>query len=152
MKCINHPDRDAVGICVSCGAGLCADCRYMRDGAAYCKDCYETHQPMRVHPEREGEGLNVWSVGAWVLAVVGWWPGLEFVSVAGLLLGFVALGDIRVRAYSQKGRAYALAAIWCAALGLVFKMAVVIYYLAQGLSLSPWLNPFKYVGALYGVR
>lgn len=27
MKCHLHPDRDAVGYCVSCGQGVCAECR-----------------------------------------------------------------------------------------------------------------------------
>ena len=26
MKCFNHPNTDAVGLCQSCGRGLCRDC------------------------------------------------------------------------------------------------------------------------------
>jgi hypothetical protein len=26
MKCFNHPNTDAVGVCKSCGRGLCRDC------------------------------------------------------------------------------------------------------------------------------
>ena len=27
MKCLNHPEKDALAMCVSCGVGLCSDCR-----------------------------------------------------------------------------------------------------------------------------
>ena len=63
---------------------------------------------MRVYPGGAGNGLNVWSVIAWALAVVGWWPGLEFVSIGGIVLGFVALGDMKLRNIEQSGRTYAL--------------------------------------------
>jgi hypothetical protein len=144
MKCVNHSDKDAVAMCVSCGVGLCSDCRKVVRGASFCPDCAETHQPMRVDP-RAGSGLNVWAVIAWILAVVGWWPGLEFVSIAGLVLGFVALGDMSLRG-GQSGRAYAYAAIACAGIGLLVKLAIVVYMLKTGIELSPWVNPFRYFG------
>ncbi len=38
MKCFNHPEKSAVGICKSCGKGLCPDCaKELRFGLA-CKD------------------------------------------------------------------------------------------------------------------
>ena len=39
MKCTYHPDRDAVAMCVSCGAGLCPDCRNREEGKYYCDEC-----------------------------------------------------------------------------------------------------------------
>lgn len=36
MKCHLHPDRDAVGYCVSCGQGVCADCRREVAGTIRC--------------------------------------------------------------------------------------------------------------------
>lgn len=41
MKCYNHEDRDAVGICVSCKKGICRDCAIEYNGKLYCKDCFE---------------------------------------------------------------------------------------------------------------
>ncbi len=145
MKCINHPDKDAVAVCVACGAGLCADCRNVVRGASYCDECLKTHEPMRLAPGGRTQDLNVWAVVAWVMVMVGLWPGLDFLAVGGLILGFVALGDIAARGYTQGGRAYARAAIVIAALSLAVKFALLFYYLAKGIELSPWLNPFKYV-------
>ncbi|MBD5402773.1 DUF2180 family protein [bacterium] len=37
MKCYNHHDRDAFGICKSCGKGLCLECLKEKNGAIVCK-------------------------------------------------------------------------------------------------------------------
>src|SRR5437762_5766948 len=37
MKCFNHPNVDAVGICKSCGRGLCRECIAEVDLACSCK-------------------------------------------------------------------------------------------------------------------
>lgn len=39
MKCYKDPTRDAVGICVKCGRGVCPEEVVMIDGKLYCKDC-----------------------------------------------------------------------------------------------------------------
>lgn len=39
MKCVYHPDRDAAGSCVTCGAGVCESCRVMLAGKLYCQAC-----------------------------------------------------------------------------------------------------------------
>lgn len=41
MKCYNHEDKDAVGICVSCKKGICKDCAIEYNEKLYCKDCIE---------------------------------------------------------------------------------------------------------------
>lgn len=38
MKCYNHHDRDAFGICKSCGKGLCLECLKEENGVILCKD------------------------------------------------------------------------------------------------------------------
>jgi TM2 domain-containing membrane protein YozV len=39
MKCVVHPDADAVGYCRNCGKAMCAECvRPVRD-VLYCEDC-----------------------------------------------------------------------------------------------------------------
>ncbi len=39
MKCYEHPDREALAICKSCGKGLCKDCNIDVQRISYCKDC-----------------------------------------------------------------------------------------------------------------
>ncbi len=41
MKCFNHHDRDAFGICKVCGKGLCLECLKDEKGIITCKnsDC-----------------------------------------------------------------------------------------------------------------
>jgi len=38
MKCHLHPDRDAVGYCVACGKGVCAECRREVAGTIRCPE------------------------------------------------------------------------------------------------------------------
>jgi len=38
MKCYNHHDRDAFGICQSCGKGLCLECLKEQNGIILCKN------------------------------------------------------------------------------------------------------------------
>lgn len=49
MECCIHPDREAQGICVTCGKPYCTDCLVKLDEKNYCKDCLkkkiETESP-----------------------------------------------------------------------------------------------------------
>ena len=36
MRCFTHPEAEAVGICMSCGKGLCAECAEEYEGSLYC--------------------------------------------------------------------------------------------------------------------
>lgn len=38
--CVNHPDREAIGICVECRARICSECVTKVDGINYCVSCY----------------------------------------------------------------------------------------------------------------
>lgn len=38
-KCAYHPNRDAVGSCVSCGRLVCAECKAVLGGKIYCNPC-----------------------------------------------------------------------------------------------------------------
>lgn len=145
MKCVNHPEKDAVAMCVSCGVGLCSDCRKVVRGAGYCDDCKRTHQPMRVYPGGAGNGLNIWAIAAWVLAILGMWPQLTFVSVAAVVLAFVALGDMRLHTDQQSGRGYAIMALVIGMGGLAVKFGIFWYMLANGVEHSVF-DPYKYLG------
>lgn len=36
MRCYNHRDKDAVGVCKNCGRGLCVQCAREVDGSVVC--------------------------------------------------------------------------------------------------------------------
>ena len=39
MKCVNHTDRDAVGVCNFCTKSVCSECVVNLKGEIYCKEC-----------------------------------------------------------------------------------------------------------------
>ncbi|HEX3014250.1 MAG TPA: hypothetical protein VHO92_08265 [Methanobacterium sp.] len=39
MRCSEHTEKEAVAVCVSCGRGLCEDCRLQLAGKNYCQEC-----------------------------------------------------------------------------------------------------------------
>jgi len=41
MRCFNHPDREAVGICKGCSKGLCTDCVVDLGHGIACKGVHE---------------------------------------------------------------------------------------------------------------
>jgi hypothetical protein len=42
MKCVNHPDVDAIGTCSKCGMAICPDCS-IGNGTLTCKSCAIEH-------------------------------------------------------------------------------------------------------------
>lgn len=41
MKCYNHPEKDAIGVCKSCQKGICIDCSTIVGVSLACKDSCE---------------------------------------------------------------------------------------------------------------
>ncbi len=41
MKCAKHPRSHAVGVCISCGEGVCRNCEIRVQGRTHCKPCVE---------------------------------------------------------------------------------------------------------------
>ncbi|MCX5704180.1 MAG: NINE protein [Candidatus Omnitrophica bacterium] len=39
MKCANHLEKEAVGVCNHCGKSICSDCLVQLKGENYCKEC-----------------------------------------------------------------------------------------------------------------
>ena len=39
MKCVWHPEQEAVSICAICGSVFCEDCKVVIDGRTYCSHC-----------------------------------------------------------------------------------------------------------------
>jgi len=43
MKCLNHPERDAVAICLACGKGVCRKCVHVSEAGIACQQsCVKT--------------------------------------------------------------------------------------------------------------
>ncbi len=87
MKCKNHPQADAIGVCVGCGAGVCEQCRVTLGGRTYCQPCAD-----RAFEERPAEAPATpreqapGAVTSLVCALIGFmiWP-------LGIILGPIAI-------------------------------------------------------------
>jgi hypothetical protein len=57
FRCANHPEREGVGICVSCRSTVCVECSTKIDRMNYCIRCLQSAAPDRsadaVNPARE---------------------------------------------------------------------------------------------------
>ncbi len=51
MKCINHPEIDAKGKCISCGSDICEGCIVESKNESYCKKCIS--QKIESNPNME---------------------------------------------------------------------------------------------------
>ena len=90
MNCYNHPGREPVGSCVSCGQLVCPECEAFLGGKVYCSAC--ANNLVRTTAMSQGSTwferhLN-WTmvlawVGAWVLAfVIGFLAAITSPSVS----------------------------------------------------------------------
>ena len=78
--CANHPDREALGICVRCKTRVCAECSTKVDGINYCVACLAAIARERddgrpsLAPAETPEALSLASAALWlaVLAVCAW--------------------------------------------------------------------------------
>lgn len=53
MRCIYHPETEAVAICSTCGKPMCRECLINVKGMYYCPDCLESRvrgRPVKHHP------------------------------------------------------------------------------------------------------
>ncbi len=41
MKCTNHPETEAIGVCTNCGKAICSICSMEIDHKLMCKSCIE---------------------------------------------------------------------------------------------------------------
>jgi len=61
MRCFKHSKTEAVGICSSCGKGVCSKCEVNKDGKVYCKDCISKSKVAEIrcrnHPRSEAVGV-----------------------------------------------------------------------------------------------
>lgn len=90
MKCVNHPEIEAAGVCVVCGKPFCASCIQIQDNRYIC----EKHMA-ETQPARRGEFSPGWILVANLLPGLGYlfmglyqkaltvfliWMGLIFVN------------------------------------------------------------------------
>jgi hypothetical protein len=86
--CQNHPEREALGVCVACRARVCAECVTKVDGVNHCAACLAARAasdtPAGARDEgRAGRGgARVSAVALFVLATLLVW-GLVEVALPG---------------------------------------------------------------------
>ena len=97
MNCFQHPDLDAVGVCSSCGKGVCENCAVEFQERMYCKDCIKKTAPVTSAPvEPRVSGAVRLSKGFYLGSIAG-----------GLGVGFIlmCIGGILVAAEEMAGAA-----------------------------------------------
>lgn len=91
FRCRNHPDREGVGICVSCRTVVCVECSTKVDRMNYCIRCLRSAEPSAppaVSDPRRDVLLGIPTLIAafflsvlafaslgWVLSIVRLWSG-----------------------------------------------------------------------------
>jgi len=107
MYCYHHPDRDAIGGCVSCGQAVCPECKVEYRGKVYCNPCIEKMASGGGAPATAvttgntsgmgskapiPPGLGEWNWGGFLLTWMWgignnvWWSFLVFVPYLGFLV------------------------------------------------------------------
>jgi hypothetical protein len=140
MKCINHYDIDAVGVCVRCGKGLCIDCKRELGGKIHCQTCADEiftqkTAPPVTSPRPEAPGALV----SLILSIVGFffWP-------LGIVLGPIALhyankAKAELRKHPEMGggsmaTAGFIIGIIATILGVIFVLVIIVSILIPGSS------------------
>ena len=81
FRCSNHPDREGVGICVSCRSVVCVECSTKIDRMNYCIRCLQAAaEPVRAekreNPAREAAvGIPLLILSFFVAWAVFWAAG-----------------------------------------------------------------------------
>jgi hypothetical protein len=126
MNCYAHPDISAVGACVACGKGVCADCATTVGGRTYCRDCAASAVPLQAS---KTNGLAITSLILGILSI----PLLFFyscgvpVGIAALITGTIARRQIKESGGTQSGEGLALAGmILGGVIGVLVGVAVIV--------------------------
>jgi len=95
MKCHLHPDRDAVGYCVACGQGVCAECRREVAGAIRCPNHTAAVLPVAPPATKSGFLAGLFSMmfpGLGHLYAGAYQRGLRFGGLAVALIVILSIG------------------------------------------------------------
>lgn len=87
MKCAQHPEADALGMCVSCGRTVCADCRLMLANKTYCQACADEIFANRLSITPATKGRSGLLTAGGVLAIIGGSISVLYALI--IILGFV---------------------------------------------------------------
>ena len=96
MKCINHPDRDAVANCQTCGKGLCQECAELIKPIPQCVPCFkndlsaEKQEIIATLVKSSLPGIILM-----VLSIVGMFAGGEGINVMSIIIAplfFLGIG------------------------------------------------------------
>lgn len=90
--CGVHPDLESAGVCVTCGRGVCLDCRVIYQGRVRCKGCLEAGLAAPV-PAPGGDPRSYFGVVEGRLAADGFARSIE------------RLGEFEISAWYKKGTA-----------------------------------------------
>ena len=94
MKCHLHPDRDAVGYCVTCGQGVCAECRREVAGTIRCPN-HTAAAPLVPPPSKSGFLAGLFSMmfpGLGHLYAGAYQRGMRFGGLAVALIVILSVG------------------------------------------------------------
>jgi len=98
MKCHLHPDRDAVGYCVSCGQGVCAECKREVAGTIRCPAHVAAALPVPAHPKSGFLGglFSLMFPGLGHLYAGAYQRGMKFGGLAVALIVVLSIGHERL--------------------------------------------------------
>lgn len=71
FRCGNHPDREGIGICVSCRSVVCVECSTKVDRMNYCIRCLQAAAPDQTADEVNPVRENVFAVPVLLASFVG---------------------------------------------------------------------------------
>lgn len=92
MKCAQHTDREAVGQCTECGAGLCEDCYNVTVGHI-CRDCVaRNYQTVKTELIKSLISGAVGMVLFLVIALVAILPALGKTAASAILIFYLVVG------------------------------------------------------------
>lgn len=107
MKCRNHPERDAVAVCISCHTPVCAECRNHIKGKNYCEKCVDKLFGSEIGKPKVSEKNPVLAA---VLSII---PGLGQIYLGEVVRGIIFLVVALILAFSRIGYVIVMIiAIW----------------------------------------
>ena len=123
MRCFNHPDKEAAGVCVVCGQPFCHACAVeFSDGSLFCRPDAACGQAL------VKSGPSTLAILALVLAIAGITNCVT--GVAGVILGFIELDKIKKKQSPPEGRKFARAAVIVGiATVVLFALLEIVYLL-----------------------